>query len=61
MKQHPDSSILENYQQWDMGVGGFNRSVLSLNRMVHYLEPLNAEAMVATGQEESENLTMRLS
>ena len=29
------------------GCRGFNESVLSRMRMVHYLEPLNAEAMVA--------------
>lgn len=47
VKRHPDTVILITTNMGYKGCRGFNESVLSRMRMVHYLEPLNAEAMVA--------------
>ena len=47
VKRHPDTVILITTNMGYKGCRGFNESVLSRMRMVYYLEPLDAEAMVA--------------
>lgn len=45
--RHPETVILITTNMGYRGCRGFNESVLSRMRMVHYLDPLDAEAMVA--------------
>lgn len=46
VKRHPETVILITTNMGYKGCRGFNESVLSRMRMVHYLKPLDAEAMV---------------
>ncbi|MDO4336464.1 MAG: hypothetical protein Q4C91_00045 [Eubacteriales bacterium] len=47
VKRHPETVILITTNMGYKGCRGFNESVLSRMRMVHYLDPLDAEGMVA--------------
>lgn len=47
VKRHPETVILITTNMGYKGCRGFNESVLSRMRMVHYLDPLDADGMVA--------------
>lgn len=46
VKRHPETVILITSNMGYKGCRGFNESVLSRMRMVHYLDPLDADGMV---------------